>query len=258
MVKRLAALALLVTIVSGAFILGINRNTDVVILNARGIPLDDGNTRFIVTFEIENNGPAKTLTGLRSASAERAHVMNPGYDGAPLVIPANSSGIFAMDGAHVMIMGTDESISEGASFPLTLEFAESPEVTTRILNAGGDTGMAGMNHNMSNGIQSEQTPKITLTATNGPSAEGAEIALDIENFAFVRAENDTAHVPNHGHAHIYLNGLKLGRLYDTKFSLGSVPTGTYELVVSLNSNTHQPYMNGETPVRDTLSFDVTQ
>ncbi|MEP3394134.1 MAG: copper chaperone PCu(A)C [Litoreibacter sp.] len=253
--KRVLGLALLAIIVSGAFILGTDRNTDVTVLNARGIPLNDDNTRFMVTFELQNDGPAKTVTGLHSASANMVHFMNPGYGDTPLVIPANSNGIFAMDGAHVMVMGTNSAIAEGASLPLTLEFADAPEVTARVLNVGRETGM---NHDMSNGVQSEQNPTITLTALSGFSADGGEISIAVENFTFVRAENDAPHVPNHGHAHIYLNGLKLGRLYDTAFSLGPILPGAYELVVSLNSNTHQPYMNGDVPVQSALSFTISK
>ena len=254
--KRLALILILVFVASGAYFSTANRNTDVTVLNARGIPLDETNTRFMVTFEIQNSGPAKTITGLRSASVGSVSIMNPGYPDIPLVIPENSSGIFAMDGAHIMIAGADDGFAEGASIPITLSFIEVADVTTRVRIVGVDTGMTGMNHGTSNGIHLDPSPEITLMALNGPNAQGADISLNVENFIFVRVADDAPHVANEGHAHIYLNGLKLGRLYDTMFTLGAIPTGTYDLLVGLNSNTHQPYMNGDTPAQDILSFNV--
>lgn len=254
--KRLVLLFLLTIIVSGAYFLNANRNTDVTVINARGIPLDALNTRFVITFEIQNDGPAKILTGLHSASAQMVHIMNVGYVDAPIVIPADSVGFFAMDGAHVMAMGVEDSFALGTFLPLTLEFAQAPQVTTRVLNVGNEMDMNGMNHDKSDGIQSNLSPDITLFVENGVSPAGADITVNVENFTFVRVADDAPHVSNEGHGHIYLNGLKLGRLYEAEFSLGAVPKGTYELVVALNTNTHQPYMNGGVAVQDTLSFTV--
>ncbi|MEP5729859.1 MAG: copper chaperone PCu(A)C [Sulfitobacter sp.] len=254
--KRIALLVMLVVIAMAAFLLSANRNADVILLNAQAIPLDDQNNRFVVTFEIQNYGPAKTLIGVESASARMVHIMNPGYNDAVLVVPANSSGFFAMDGAHVMVMGTDPDFVQGASLPLTLRFANAGDVTTRVLNLGSEPDMGVMDHNMSTGIRSSPSPSITLDAKNGFSAAGADISVQVENFSFVRAQDDAHHVALEGHAHIYLNGLKLGRLYETEFSLGALPSGNYDLSVSLNSNNHQPYVKDDEAVRDTLSFVV--
>ena len=165
--KRNSVLVILVAIMVGAFLLNANRNSDMTLINARAIPLDGQNNRFVVTFEIQNDGSAKTLTGLHSASAQMVHVMNPGYEDAAIVIPANSRGIFAMDGAHIMLMGADEDFVQGASLPLTLTFENTPDVTARELNVGDDTGMGDMAHDMSKGIQSAQSPTIKMDTKNG-------------------------------------------------------------------------------------------
>tara|TARA_R110002074_G_scaffold3594_5_gene18769 strand:+ start:5876 stop:6148 length:273 start_codon:yes stop_codon:yes gene_type:complete len=65
------------------------------------------------------------------------------------------------------------------------------------------------------------------------------MTLNTQNFTFIRAEDGAAHVPNQGHAHVYLNGLKLGRLYAETFELGALSPGKYKLSVALNSNDHK-------------------
>ncbi|MEO9842279.1 MAG: copper chaperone PCu(A)C [Roseobacter sp.] len=254
--KRVVVFLILAAFVFATVFWGMARNTDVTLINARAIPLDDQNKRFVVTFDIQNDGPAKTITNLKSASAEMVRVMNPGHESAQIVIPANSTGFFAMDGAHVMLMTPQAPFEPGASVPLTLEFAEYAEVTTRVLNVGGEMGMDGMDHDMTQGIQAETSPKITLSTADGFDETGADISVNVENFSFVRAADNAPHVPNQGHGHIYLNGLKIGRLYAPNFSLNALPAGSYNLIVTLNSNTHQPYVRGGSLVQDTLSFII--
>lgn len=43
---------------------------------------------------------------------------------------------------------------------------------------------------------------------------------------------------NEGHAHIYINGKKINRLYGSYYHLGSLSKGKNEIKVTLNSNNH--------------------
>jgi hypothetical protein len=97
-------------------------------------------------------------------------------------------------------------------------------------------------------------PKLSVSAPNGVRKSGFDIKLDVENFSFVLAPDDAQHIPNEGHAHVYLNGLKLGRLYNSTFTLGEVPANEYELRVTLNSNDHRPYLTEGSAVQEALSF----
>ncbi|WP_369682774.1 hypothetical protein [Roseovarius sp. M141] len=47
-------------------------------------------------------------------------------------------------------------------------------------------------------------------------------------------------VPGEGHAHVYVNGEKLGRLYGAWMHLPRLPPGEVIVLVTLNSNTHGP------------------
>jgi len=254
--KRITVLIGLVCAAVFVFFFVSDQGDDVNILNARAFPVAGRDNLFVVTLEVQNNSEAKTLANITSPSASMVHVMNPDFPDAPLVIPANSSGIFAMDGAHIMLMGVDAEFEEGQFLPLTLSFAQGGEVTARVLNSGGDMG--GMDHSLSNGIRAGDSPRVSLTVTEDVTLEGGRFSVEVENFRFVRKADDAPHVQNEGHAHIYLNGLKLGRLYDSEFTLGAVAPGDYDLTVSLNANTHQPYVHKGEIVHDTLSFAVAE
>jgi copper(I)-binding protein len=254
MMKRLSLLAALGVIIAGAFFLNSGHKTDVTLIGARAMPVLGQDNLFVVTLEIQNHGAAKTLTSVHSSSATAVSIMNPGYAEAKIVIPAHGTGIFAMDGAHLMLIGAQSDFIEGSFLPLTLEFADYGDVKTRVLHAGDDMGMAGMDHSTAKGVQTNPSPSIQLTAKSKLGSEDAEIVVSAENFTFVRTEDDAAHVPFEGHGHIYLNGLKLGRLYENHFTLGALPNGTYDLTVSLNSNNHQPYIENNIAIGQTLKF----
>mgnify|MGYP006431634573 FL=1 len=87
-------------------------------------------------------------------------------------------------------------------------------------------------------------------------ADGFEVEITVENFEFVVVDGMAPHVDGQGHAHIYLNGVKLGRLYENRFEVGSLPAGEYDLTVALNSNDHRPYVSGGAPVAITHRFSL--
>lgn len=254
--KRITFLIALLVICAAAYFLVSEDDTDVALLDARAIPVAGQAGMFMVTLEVENSGDAKQLIDVSSASASNVHVINPGYPSAPIVIPSHSSGLFAMDGAHIMLMNPSADFVEGSFIPLTLEFDGYGEVTTRLRNVGSSTGMVGMNHEMLSGLQADPSPQIQLSTTGGFNTDGSHVVVSAENFIFTLIEDSAAHVANEGHAHVYLNGLKLGRIFEPSFALGPVLEGSYDLKVSLNSNNHRPYINDGLPVSSTLSFFI--
>ena len=65
---------------------------------------------------------------------------------------------------------------------------------------------------------------------------------------FVDVPMGTPHVPGTGHAHLYLNGLKLGRLYVPSARIGALPPGDHMVRVTLNANDHRAYVVDGDPV----------
>ena len=75
---------------------------------------------------------------------------------------------------------------------------------------------------------------------------GANLTLVTEGFTFVAESVNKPHIPGEGHAHVYVNGVKVGRLYGPTMHLGKMKAGMNEVRVTLNANSHQEYTwNGQ-------------
>lgn len=88
-------------------------------------------------------------------------------------------------------------------------------------------------------------PSVQLLAEKD-SKSGWNLTLETENFEFdpqsVNGENEEGK----GHAHLWVDGVKLTRLYSNNFYLDNLEPGEHELSVTLNTNQHQDYVvNGE-------------
>ena len=77
---------------------------------------------------------------------------------------------------------------------------------------------------------------IAATAT---ADGGVNVSIDAEGFQFTPESVDQAHTPGAGHAHIYVDGEKLGRVFESDYSIESLPPGEHEIRVSLNANDHR-------------------
>lgn len=209
---------------------------------------------FMVGLRIENSGSADRLIGVSSPAAQNVSIMNPGGNGSAIVIPKNGAGILAMDGAHIMLMTKPDTFAQGAFIPLNLTFENAGTVSTRVQNSG----VAPMNHGQSNGVTEDPAPELALSWKNQPDQGGATLQLATSNFTFVRAGDGAEHSPNEGHAHVYLNGLKLGRVYEEAYKIGALSPGKYELTVALNTNDHRPYLMNSRIVSKTLEFELTK
>jgi len=250
--KRLILIAGITVLAVMGYLQTASVQSNVTVTNAQAVPMGASGTIFMVTLDMQNDGPAVTLTDVRSPSGADVSVMNPAFMGAPLTIPADGTGLLAMDGAHVMLSLQDGSFSEGTFQPLSLSFDDGSQVVTRVIR----TKPSGMRHGMSDAVGVSPAPSITLVPPDLVDGKGFEVGAALENFEFVIAPDDAAHVDGQGHAHIYLNGLKLGRLYEDRFNLGALSAGDYTLRVALNTNDHRPYADQDAPVEAVWTFTV--
>lgn len=106
-------------------------------------------------------------------------------------------------------------------------------------------------HSMTHGTQvanSDEVPSIALMVTPDAKA-GYNLALEVDNFTFAPQNVNQPHQPNEGHAHIYVNGEKLARLYGRHYHLATLPVGMNHIEVTLNSNTHDTLTHNDTPIQ---------
>jgi monoamine oxidase len=81
-------------------------------------------------------------------------------------------------------------------------------------------------------------PAVKLIVT--PDAiSGWNMQLQLENFTFAPERVNAESKTTEGHAHLFLNGRKISRLYGTWYHIPSLPQGKNQLRVSLNTNKHE-------------------
>jgi len=223
--------------------------------NGRATPMGASGAMFMVTLDLQNDGAPVAIEDVTSPTGANVSFMNPNQTGA-MIVPGNDSAQLAMDGAHIMLRVAPGEFPEGSFQSLSLSMSDGSEVIARILHPTPTDAMSGMDHGMSNGIEVSPSPSISLARDPDVKANGFEVEIAVENFEFIVVDDMAPHVDGQGHAHIYLNGIKLGRLYEERFTVGGLPAGEYALTVALNSNDHRPYVSGGAPVAIIYRFNI--
>lgn len=102
----------------------------------------------------------------------------------------------------------------------------------------GSTGHD-MLHDTPVDVPAENAPIVTMMLKPDPMA-GYNLHVMVDNFTFSPEGASLAAVPGQGHAHVYVNGEKLSRLYGEWMHIASLPKGEVTVDVTLNSNDHRP------------------
>ncbi|MDF0600665.1 hypothetical protein P1J78_07985 [Psychromarinibacter sp. C21-152] len=214
------------------------RSPDIALRDATLEPHGDG---LALALTIDNAGPPDRLVEI-STAAEGQLILAGALFSEGLAIPAGASPKLAVDGAHGMLTGLEGGTAPGRLIPVTLRFAQAGAVSTRARIVEG----MGESHGTTPYAVPEGEPVPSLSMTVTPEGDGWRVTLDTDNIAFDEAAVDGPHEPGHGHAHLYLDGLKLSRLYGPSYRIGALPPGSYEVRVALNTNDHRAYeVNGE-------------
>ncbi|MDJ0824099.1 MAG: copper chaperone PCu(A)C [Rhodobacter sp.] len=236
--------AILVLGVAGAVFLLAPRTPEITVTDAVLSPMGSS---YALTAKIDNPGGPDRLIAAGSAEAERTMIA--GTDRADVMaIPAGSTPSLAMDGAHGMFMGLPEDMAEGRLVPVTLVFENAGEIATRARVAAVE---------MDHGEKLEagdEAPELEMSVT--ADGDGWAVSLEVSDFVFSREAVDGPHQPGVGHGHLYLNGLKLQRMYGTEARIGMLPTGSHEVRVVLNTNDHRAYARYGQPVAAVARIEV--
>lgn len=89
-------------------------------------------------------------------------------------------------------------------------------------------------------------PAVSIALHKDPMS-GWNLQVMPQNFRFAPQNASAADRPGEGHAHVYVNGEKLARLYAGWMHIPALPEGA-EITVSLNTNSHRPLTVGGAPV----------
>ncbi len=96
-------------------------------------------------------------------------------------------------------------------------------------------------------LAESNAPTLAVQITKDPD-QGWNLHLMTTGFTFSPANVGRAHEPGAGHAHVYVNGRKVARLYGSWMHIATLPEGVVEILVTLNANDHRLLSVGGMPV----------
>lgn len=114
-------------------------------------------------------------------------------------------------------------------------------------------------HSHDEGIEigdADEIPTVAVTATPDPKS-GVNLHVETTGITFAPEHASTEHVPGEGHAHVYVDGDKYGRLYGEWMYLDVEP-GEHEIRVDLNANDRSPLLVDGEPIDDVVTVDVPE
>ncbi|MGB5865210.1 MAG: hypothetical protein WBG95_13035 [Sulfitobacter sp.] len=115
-------------------------------------------------------------------------------------------------------------------------------------HAGMDDGEGhDMAHDTLLEVTAAEVPTLEVTVAPDP-VQGYNLKLAVKHFTFMPTAAGFEHVSGEGHAHVYVNGDKLGRLYGEWMHIASLPHGEVDIEVTLNSNNHSQLAVAGKPV----------
>jgi hypothetical protein len=108
-------------------------------------------------------------------------------------------------------------------------------------------------------VSIDSAPTALLEIEKDPTG-GFNVQVKTTNFTWRPEMASMKHVPGEGHAHVFLDGRKIMRIYNEWFHLNTYQfatrAGEQLLSVELVGNDHAPYTIQGSPVGDTQIVDV--
>lgn len=103
-------------------------------------------------------------------------------------------------------------------------------------------------------------PTVSLVA-HPDSRRGWNLEMQVTNFKLApehvnQADQISGSEMLEGHAHLYLDGVKITRLYGNWYYLESLPAGIHEVSVGLNTNSHAMLMHNGQPIEAKVMIEV--
>ena len=100
-------------------------------------------------------------------------------------------------------------------------------------------------------------PRVDLVI-HEDAMSGRNLEIVTENFRFAPEHASSDHVAGEGHAHLYVDGKKIARVYGRWFHLSDPAPGTHSIRVTLNSNSHQDFAVGGEVIEDIETLTVPE
>ena len=139
------------------------------------------------------------------------------------------------------------------TFVLTLIFTIIMAIPPALSQEHSKHGGHGA-HSHGKGItlpEGPEAPSVSINITKD-KVGGWNLHAQTQNFRFAPEHASGKHIAGEGHAHIYVNGKNIARLYSAWFHIGKLPAEGAEIRVTLNANDHRDLIVGGKPVAATI------
>ncbi len=157
-------------------------------------------------------------------------------------------------GRYTFVIGQKEVF--GGDMECFLTFATWWTPILEGSNPYRDTPMDMLMHDPSQVINLEPADAPTVELKVFPLPDGSfNLQLQTSNFTFTPQNIDKAPVLGEGHAHLYVDGVKIARLYGEWHHLPTLPPDANVLTVSLYANNHQGFAVGGEKISSSVSLD---
>ena len=100
-------------------------------------------------------------------------------------------------------------------------------------------------------------PSVGAEAVHDP-AGGFNLRISVENFTIDGAKASRDPVDGEGHAHLYIDGEKVTRIYEEWTQITGLEVGRHEITVALFGNDHAPLSHDGAPIQTTFTLDATE
>lgn len=109
-------------------------------------------------------------------------------------------------------------------------------------DASGDSahGEGGHAH-ASVDVAADAAPRVVELTIEPDPVGGFNLFVATENFQFAPELVNREHVVGKGHGHIYVDGVKIARIYGAAYHLDGLAKGERQIEVTLNANDHREY-----------------
>lgn len=111
-----------------------------------------------------------------------------------------------------------------------------------------ELSLAGLHRHDRRNIPADQAPSVSIDVERDPMMPTHfNVHITTEDFTFAPEHVSGDHVLGEGHAHVFVDDVKISRSYGNWYHLPRLSPGTHTIKVTLNTNDHREYaVNGET------------
>ncbi len=179
---------------------------------------------------------------------DRAHIIGP--------ILALAVGLAGGFGIAELASGEDQAPSHAVGeAAMSAQATASPhtEMSPSMENDHGSSDDTSHMHGVYE-VAAVDAPSISL-AVEEDAKSGWNVTVSTDGFTFTPQHVNGENVTGEGHAHLYVDGVKVARLYGPFFHYPEDFDGTRTFRVTLNANDHSEYAVGGQVIEATV--DVT-